>query len=44
MLKINYKETISHRLAGIPCLIGVRMCKKYPPNPKADNPDDYYGY
>lgn len=44
MLKINYKETISHRLAGIPCLIGVRMCKKYPPNPNADNPDDYYGY
>jgi len=44
MLKIQYKETISHRLAGIPCLIGVRMCKKYPPNPKADNPDDYYGY
>lgn len=44
MLKFNYKELIDYRLAGIPCLIGVRMCKKYPPNPKADNPYDYYGY
>ena len=44
MLKFNYKELIDHRLAGIPCLIGVRVCKKHPPKATADNPDDYYGY
>ena len=43
MFKFKYREIIDHRIAGIPCQIGVRMCKKQPPCPTADNPYDYYG-
>ena len=44
MFKFNYKEIIDHRLAGIPCQIGVRKCKKVSRQEAADNPYDYYGY
>lgn len=35
---------VPHRIAGIPCLIGVTYFHQQPANRHADNPDDYYGY
>ena len=31
-------------ICGIPCEIEVIHYYRQPPNPRADNPDDFYGY
>lgn len=39
-----YITEIPTRVAGIPCLIGVKYFYKVRGNPRADNDWDYWGY
>lgn len=36
--------TFNHRIRNIPCKVHVTCFHQQPPDSRADNPDDYYGY
>jgi hypothetical protein len=38
------KDLMETHIAGIPCTICVECVRAVPPDPRADNPWDYYGY
>jgi hypothetical protein len=43
-MKTPYIAQIEHRIAGIPCQIGVESYHRQPADGRADNDMDFYGY